>query len=253
MQLNFQTAGDRAAPPVLLCHSLGTSLEAFAAQRRALEPEHFVVSVDLRGHGGSAAPPGPYTLGDLAGDFTDTLDSIGLDRVDIAGISLGAMSAIWLAAHRPERVDRLATICAAARLDGDIWRSRAATARDVGLEEMSIGSPTRWFSPTFYRQNPAIVAEYSAGILRTDREGYAGCCEALAQMDLFADLPRVVAETLVISGEDDTATPPEDGEAIAASIPNAGYVLVEHAAHLAIVEQPEEISRLLVEHFRAGR
>jgi 3-oxoadipate enol-lactonase len=83
----------------------------------------------------------------------------------------------------------------------------------------------------------------------TPAEGYAGCCEAIATMDLRADLGKVAAPTLVVAGADDPATPVEHAGRIVERIAGARLAVVNHAAHLANVEQPERVSRLLLEHF----
>ena len=79
-------------------------------------------------------------------------------------------------------------------------------------------------------------------------EGYAGCCEALAALDLRSALPRMAAPTLVIAGAEDRATPPAHAEAIAAAVPNARLELLDGAAHLASVQCPEPVTRLIDEH-----
>jgi pimeloyl-ACP methyl ester carboxylesterase len=81
-------------------------------------------------------------------------------------------------------------------------------------------------------------------------EGYAGCCEAIAGMDLRADLPSIAAATLVVAGGNDFATPPSHGEAIAAAVPQARFVVLPQPAHLAAVEEPDAVAGLLLDHFK---
>ena len=80
-----------------------------------------------------------------------------------------------------------------------------------------------------------------------DAEGYASCCEAIAEMDLRDDLPRIAAPTLVVAGTDDPSTPPEHGELIATLIPGARIEILE-AAHLASWERADEVNALLAAH-----
>jgi len=84
-------------------------------------------------------------------------------------------------------------------------------------------------------------------------EGYAGCCEAIASMDLRDDLPAIAADTLVVAGGEDVATPPSHGEAIAAAVPRARLVVLPKPAHLAAVEDPDAVAELLLEHFKEAR
>jgi 3-oxoadipate enol-lactonase len=81
-----------------------------------------------------------------------------------------------------------------------------------------------------------------------DAEGYAACCGAIERMDLRADLSRITAPTLVISGADDLATPVEHQRLIAEAIPGARHEIVSPAAHTAAVEQADAVNRLIEEH-----
>ena len=106
----------------------------------------------------------------------------------------------------------------------------------------------RWFTPEFAGSHPDIVARYRATISSIDPEGYAGCCEAIAAMDLRLGLPGVTAPTLVVSGRQDPSIPPEHGEAIAAAVPGARFTLLDPAAHLASVERADAVTSLIAEH-----
>jgi len=85
----------------------------------------------------------------------------------------------------------------------------------------------------------------------TPAEGYASCCEALAELDLVEGLPRITAPTLVISGADDPALPPGHGRLIADSVPGARFEVVGQAAHLGSFEQAERFTQLIIEHLEA--
>jgi 3-oxoadipate enol-lactonase len=87
-------------------------------------------------------------------------------------------------------------------------------------------------------------------IVRNDVAGYAACCGAIERMDLRAQLPRITAPTLVISGSDDLAAPLEHQRLVAEAIPGTRHEVVRPAAHLAAVEQPEAVNRLILEHLR---
>jgi 3-oxoadipate enol-lactonase len=89
-----------------------------------------------------------------------------------------------------------------------------------------------------------------ADLIATPREGYAACCEALAALDLTAELGRIAAPTLVIAGADDVATPPAYGETIAAAVPGARLEILADAAHLANLERPEPVNQLLTEFLK---
>jgi 3-oxoadipate enol-lactonase len=106
----------------------------------------------------------------------------------------------------------------------------------------------RWFTEPFLSAQPELRADFDAMVAATPGEGYAACCDAIANLDLRQDLSSISAPTLVIAGADDPATPPAKLEEIVSGIPGARLLVVEHAAHLANVEQPGIITSALVEH-----
>jgi pimeloyl-ACP methyl ester carboxylesterase len=106
----------------------------------------------------------------------------------------------------------------------------------------------RWFTPDFFSSNPEKV-EKAANMLReTNPEGYAGCCAAIRDMDLRDRLPSITTPTLVIAGAEDPATPPEHGELIRDSIPGAGFEVIPAASHLANMQRPEVVTRMILGH-----
>lgn len=240
--------------PVVLVGALGTTTGMWDGQVGELGRGRAVVRVDLLGHGGSAVPVGPYSLAVLGDAVLGVLDSLGVRRVAFAGVSLGGMVGMWLAAHRAERVARLAVLCSSAyRPPAGNWTDRAAVVRRDGMAGERERLPAVWFTPGFRAARPDRVAAYLEELVATPAEGYASCCEAIGAMDLRPDLAGIAAPTLVVSGADDPASPPEHGRAIAGAVPGARFAAVPEAAHLANVEQPAAVNRLLVDHFDAER
>lgn len=246
VELHYTVDGRPEAPVFVLGPALGTTTELWRGQISGLSEQLRVIRYDHRGHGESPVPPGPYSLADLGGDVLALLDRLGLERVHLGGMSLGGMVSMWVAANAPGRVDRLVLMCTAARLGPpEMWTERAAVARTEGVEALADGALARWVPDGFARARPDVVAELRAMLTATPAEGYAGCCAAIEHMDLEPDLPRIEAETLVIAGLADQATPPSHAERIAAGILNARLELIGGAAHLANVARPELITELI--------
>jgi 3-oxoadipate enol-lactonase len=130
-----------------------------------------------------------------------------------------------------------------------MWQERAATVLAAASTE-PIADPVvdRWLTPGFAAEHPDARAKLRAMLTSADPEGYAACCGAIERMDLREELGRITAPTLVISGADDLATPVEHQRLIAAAIPGARHEIVSPAAHIAAVEQPDAINRLIEEH-----
>ena len=100
--------------------------------------------------------------------------------------------------------------------------------------------------------HPGLVARLQAMVAAADDEGYAGCCAAIAQMDQRPDLHRISAPTLVVSGAEDQAVPPEHQQAIADAVPGARLLTLSPAAHLANLEQPDAVTAALIAHATGG-
>ncbi len=258
-KLHWQITGPATAPVLVLLNSLGTSSAMWRYQLGPLSEQFRVVEIDARGHGRSAAPaPGTADLADLAGDVLAALDELaaqhGAHRVHLAGLSLGGMVAMWLAAHHPERVGRLALLCTAAHLSqGQAYLDRAATVRRDGTAAIAQATVERWITPGLADRDPALRQWLVELVSSVNDEGYAQCAEAIATVDLREDLARISAATLIIAGEQDPAMPPEHARALAAGIAGSELRVLSPAAHIAPLEASGAITELLLNHFGAPR
>jgi 3-oxoadipate enol-lactonase/4-carboxymuconolactone decarboxylase len=250
---------DRASAPngpvLVLLNSMGTSTAMWEPCLGPLAEQFTVLRVDARGHGASpvAAAGTPCGISDLALDVVAVLDRLDLGRVHIAGCSLGAMAGLWIAAHRPERVGRLAVMCTSAGPLADSgYRARGEAVRRGGLDSVADAVVDRWLTAAIRERDPELVATVRSMLTSTDAESYAQCCDALVALDLRADLARIAAPTLVMTGDQDEALPPVHGQRIAEGIAGARLESLGAAAHIATYEQPGRIVSLLLEHFQAG-
>jgi 3-oxoadipate enol-lactonase len=246
-------AGPPDAPVLVLGNSLGTSCAVWDQQRAEFARQFRVVGYNLPGHGGSPATSGSYTVGGLGLGVLALLDSLGVGRFAYCGISLGGMIGMWLAAHAPDRVTALGLVCTSPYLPpADGWLERASQVRAAGLGSISGAVTGRWFTHAFAARSAQVVAGFRAELERTEPAGYAGCCEAIAAMDLRPDLPGIAARTLVLAGADDPATPPEHGAEIARLVGGARLEVLPSTAHLATVEAASTVTAALLAHLRAA-
>lgn len=244
--LNHLVEGPAEAPVLVLLNSLGTDMRMWEPQVAALRDEARIVRLDARGHGGSPMADPPWTLDDLGDDVLALLDSLGIAKASFAGVSLGGATALWIAAHAPERVERLFA-CFTSPYFGppDPWLERAATVRAEGVEAVAEGVLGRWFTDAIA---PDLRARMREMIVATPPEGYAAATEVVARLDLRDDLGRITAPTLVICGSDDPACPPDVGRALAAAVPGAKFACLEGVAHLGNIERPEAVTDLIRSH-----
>jgi 3-oxoadipate enol-lactonase len=250
--------GPAGAPVVVLGNSLGTSRAVWDPQIPALRRHFRLLRYELPGHGGagggwSPGPPGPYTVGELGAAVLRLLDAEGLGQVRYCGISLGGMIGMWLAANAPARIAGLAVCCTSAYLPpASGWAERAALVRSEGTAAVAPQSVSRWFPAAYLSRHPEVAPAFTAMLAGIEAEGYAGCCAAIGSMDLRPVLGSVQAPTLVIAGEQDPATPPRQGAAIASAVPGARLRVVRGAAHLASVSAAGEVTAALLAHLRGA-
>src|SRR4051794_243818 len=224
---------------LLLSNSLGTTREMWDGLLPAFEERMQVTRYDMRGHGGAPSPPGPYSIADLGRDALGVLDDAGVERASFCGVSLGGMVGMWLALNAPERIERLALCCTSAHMPpAEMWHERAVSVRADGMRAVVDATLERWFTPAAPSET---VERIRRDLLATNPEGYAGCCEAIAQHDMRAELGSIRAPTLVIAAEDDPSTPPDHGRLIADSVPDARITVLPDARHLIAAERPADV------------
>ncbi len=249
LDIHVQISGPPGAPPLLLIHSLGTSLHVWDAQATALSAGFLVIRPDLRGHGLTTVTQGPGDIAVLARDMLAVLDALKIGKAHVAGLSIGGMIAQSLAAQAPDRVASL-ILCdtAMAIPPPDGWLARAATVRSQGMTAIADAVMARWVTAPFL--NTPEARGLRAMLLRTDPEGYAAAAEAIAAADLTAQTSRLNVPTLVLVGDQDEATPVASAEAMAAAIAGASLIILKGAAHIPTVEVPDAVSEA-IGHFLA--
>jgi 3-oxoadipate enol-lactonase len=254
VQVHHVIEGPADGDVVVLSGSLGSNLSMWEPQVRPLTDAGFrVVRYDHRGHGRSPVPRGPYELADIGRDVIALLDTLGVERAHLVGLSLGGMTGMWLGANAADRIASLVLCCTSAQLGpAQMWAERAEAVRACGTAAIADAGVSRWVTPGYAEAHPGRVAALREMIVTTPDEGYAACCGAIERMDLLGELPRISAPTLVIAGADDPSTPPEHAERIVEGVPGARMEIVDGAAHLGNTERPEEFTELILGHLKAA-
>ncbi len=235
--------GDPDQPVLLLSNSLGTSLEMWQPQVADLCRHFRLLRYDTRGHGWSAVTPGPYSIAQLGGDVVGLLDHLGIARAHVCGLSMGGITAMWLALHHAQRVHGLVLSNTAAYIGPpENWSARAAAVQRDGVASIAAAVVARWLTPAYAQAQPQQVAGLVAMLGATSSDGYAANCLAVRDSDLRAEVARIAAPTLVISGSGDLPTPPADGQFLHRQIRGSRYLELD-AAHLSNQQQPQRFSR----------
>src|SRR5215470_7227103 len=159
VELSASLTGAAGAPVLVLGNSLGTTGELWQPQLGPLGRSFRLLRYEHRGHGGSPAPPGPYSIADLGADVLRLLDRFEIGAACYCGVSLGGMVGMWLAANAPDRIEALALCCTSAYLPpAQMWTDRAALVRSAGMAAVSKQAAGRWFTPAYAGRHPETVA-----------------------------------------------------------------------------------------------
>ena len=210
---------------------------------------------DTRGHGGTDAPEGDYTLDELADDLFALLDALDIDRAHFVGLSMGGMIGQTAALKDPSRFLSLSLCDTSSRVPGEgraLWSERMDTARSQGMEALVESTIDRWFSRTFQIEEPERVERICEMVRTTPVAGYCGCCAALRELDLTDRIAAIRLPTLLVVGEDDPGTPVAAHEVIRDRIEGSRLVVIKDALHFSNVEQTDlfndALAAFLAEH-----
>jgi 3-oxoadipate enol-lactonase len=250
INVNYTLDGPASAPVVTLSHSLATDLSMWEPQMSALTSRYRVLRYDTRGHGGTDAPAGAYSLDTLAEDARQMLAALDIEQTHWIGLSMGGMIGQTLALRAPGLFRSLALCDTSSRIPAEakpLWDERIRTAESQGMEPLVEPTIARWFTPPFREQKKDVVDQVRGMIRRTNPRGYAGCCHAIAALDITDRLPAITLPTIVIVGADDQGTPVAASQTIQAQIKGAHLVVLDAAAHLSNMEQPAKFTQALVD------
>ncbi|MGX5828247.1 alpha/beta fold hydrolase [Mesorhizobium sp. 43Arga] len=250
-RIAYRFDGDAAKPVLVLSNSIGTTLHMWDGQAGELSKHFRVLRYDFRGHGGSSAPVGAYSLDRLGRDVIELLDALGLGRVHFLGLSLGGFVGQWLGIHAPERIDRLILSNTSSHLGpASYFDERIAVVRQApDMSETAEVFLNNWFPARMVAANEPVIEAFRAMLLAIDRQGLAGLFAAVRDADLRRTVALINRPTLVIAGEHDTVTAAGHSEMIAAAVPGAKLVVLP-AVHLSNVEYPAEFIEAVLDFLR---
>ncbi len=250
IHINYEISGKVDAPVVVLSHSLGSSMAMWNPQMEVLETHYRVLRYDVRGHGGSDAPEGSYTLEQLGEDAIGLLGALGLNLVHWVGLSMGGMIGQYIALNHSDQLQSLALCDTAAVIPQEaqpVWQERINIALKEGMKALVQSTLERWFTLPYLNQNPPEVKLIRQHFLSTPVLGYIGCSKAIAGLNYLERLSEIKTPTLIMVGEEDPGTPVTASEAMYERILKSRLVVLPFAAHLSNIEQANAFNNALIE------
>jgi len=246
--IHARDEGRSGGPAVLFSHAIGGDLSMWDAQARPFGERFRVVRYDTRGHGGSGPGGAEHSIEMLGADALAVLDALGIERAHFVGLSQGAMTGMWLAAHHPGRIERLVLANTTAHIPArDMLNGWIATARSQGLDSIAPPVMTGWLCAKFRQAQPERTKALVEAFRTMPPEGFAASVAVLRDSDRRGELKDIKAPTLVIAGIEDGPRGSDAAQALVDAIPGARRADIPDAAHLSPIENPEAFNAAVLE------
>jgi pimeloyl-ACP methyl ester carboxylesterase len=235
--------------PLVLLHCLGQSWR-FWDVLEPLTDRFELIAYSFPGHDDAPVPDHQYGVPELTAQLRGVAEHEGLHRFHLMGISLGGSVAAYFAGTYPHMVDRLVLADCTPRYDEesrDNWPVRAKQAREHGVASLIPTLMQVFFTAEALAENGPDVRFVRQTFEACDGEGYALACEALAHVDAWPQVQRIIAPTLILLGSNERPMFQDAADQMVATIPGSRKVIVPDAGHASVRERPEFVVPVLRE------
>jgi pimeloyl-ACP methyl ester carboxylesterase len=233
--------------PILFIHGLGSSTRDWEEQVPFFSKKFQVISVDIRGHGRSDKPKGPYSIPMFANDIAELLTELGVGPSHVIGISLGGGIAFQLSIDHPELVKSLVAVNAAVGVPPGLkWKfeffKRNLVVKLIGMKKMGeILAPRLFIKPEQEENRQMLIVRWA----ENDKKAYLNALNSLKNWSVIENLSKIQCPTLVL-GSDEDYTPTSAKEQYTALIPKGELVEIADARHALPMEKPKEFNEVVM-------
>jgi len=245
IRLYYEDLG--TGPAVVFVHGLGSSTRDWSAQLQHFKTRHRVIALDLRGHGRSDKPSGPYSIPLFAEDLSQFLVELAVTPACIVGLSLGGMVGFQLGVDHPQQVARLVIVnsgpAVVPRTLRQKWefKRREWIVRLLGMRRMGQVLADRLLPEPAQRQlHDQFVDRWE----QNDRRAYLASLRAIVGWTVLNQIPELAVPVLVISADNDYTTP-EQKRAWMALLRDARLEVVSGSRHMTPIDQPEAFNAVM--------
>lgn len=255
MQINYILRGPEGAPPLLLLHELGGSHQSWQWLDPELKDKYRRILVDLPGAGKSPLLGPKMSLDQVAASLIDLLDSLGIQRVNLAGVAYGAVTAAYLAGSYPDRISAVMLIAIGPYISDTVAeyvRNRADQVEEQGMGLVVDYSLKSSFPAGFAEQYPDVLQAYRAIFTANDPHHYAVCSRSIADAGttLTERIRSIRCTAAVVGGQHDPSfTPAVVGEVASLLNPPLSPVVLPSAGHFPQIQAPRELAKLMLGFF----
>lgn len=245
LALYYEVTGDGS--PLLLIHGLGSSSRDWEMQIEPFAKDYQVITLDLRGHGQSGKPPGPYSIRMFAEDTAALVRRIDILPAHVVGISMGGMVAFELAVHFPQLLRSLTIVNSYPEMRVEtlqehlqVWR-RFLILELLGMRGMGRMLGGRLFP---FPEQSDLRETFVSRWAQNNKRAYRESLRAILNWDVESRLGEIDCPVLVVASDQDYVTV-EEKRVYTAKIPNAKLVIIEDARHAVTAERPDQFNTVL--------
>ena len=247
--MNYEQQG--TGEPLILIPYLAADNACYAFQVAEYAKHFTCISIDLRGTGESDKPAGVYSTELFADDVAAFMQTLGIAKAHVSGLSLGAATGMWLAGKHPDRVKTLSLHSAWAKTDPFLktvvggWQVMAKALESV--PEMVILGIFPWcFTPELYAAKPEYIqslADFVRGRPAQPLAAFMQTSNAVIGHDVEAQMNRITAPTQITFGRHDLVTSTRFADRLMSSIRGSELLIFEGCAHAPIYEKVQEFNQ----------
>ena len=247
INLYYEEHGD--GQPLVFIHGLGSSTRDWEFQVPEFSKSYRVIAFDLRGHGQSDKPAGPYHLPMLAADLAGLLQALRIPSAHLVGISLGGGVAFQFALDYPAMVKTLTIVNSGPSLGGTPEQARQEIERRVGIvQQLGMRAMGEALSPNLFPkpEHAALRETFVARWAENDPRAYIEATRSMLGWNVVDQLGAIVCPTLILAADQDYS-PVAAKEAYVKMTPHARLVVIPDAHHATPIEQPEKFNAALTD------
>ena len=253
--ISYHDSGTGTA--ILFLHSFGHNKNLWYPQlTHFLELGYRVVAPDMPGHGESSFDPDTHTVDLIAKSYIEFLEKLELEKVILAGISIGGYIALRMWARRPDLISALVMCCSKADADSDeIKERRRAQIENIhknGLENFIVTGAPKRVAPQTAEEKPWVVDWIKMMNFTVSAEANAATLEAMAVKEDDTDtLQTIDVPALIMSGSHDIFIPKESPHNLNKGIKNSVHHVIQGAGHVASLENPTEVNKYMEDFLKS--
>ncbi len=243
----YETSGH--GEPLVFIHGLGSSTRDWAPQVAEFCTKYNVITEDLRGHGQSDKPPGPYSIPMFASDTAGLLGELGTTPAHVVGISLGGAVALQLALDAPALVRSLTVVNSGPSLGGTPEQQKAEIDRRVNIvQQMGMRAMGQALAPNLFPkpEHESLRRDFIENWASNDPQAYIEATRSMLGWDVTSQIPGIRCPALILTADQDY-TPVAAKEAYARTMPNARVKVIPNTHHAIPMEAPEAFNVALMQ------